>query len=242
MSPCIAEQTMFLHWGMGCLQLLQKAHSKQTQSWDQYPHYCEKWECICISQLLRQLLSMFNPLGLFFTVWTSKSPESPFSRHRKMFSSQLQGVHKLSCRIYHETQSHASKYSKQCGQKMTGYIYLSDCFVSQTLYKLLLSSKKNTFKGKDSFLSIFGLCTEIEICLLFSCSVTWLNPLHAVLQKWFWIFCWDQPSIQVHHSTSEMIPLLSIKQRVQNIHLWADIQVKNPGTTDVSFSVSAAPA
>lgn len=31
-SPCIAEQTMLLHRGMGCPQSLQKAHSKQTQS------------------------------------------------------------------------------------------------------------------------------------------------------------------------------------------------------------------
>lgn len=31
-SRCIAQQTMFLHQGMDCLQLLQIAHSKETQS------------------------------------------------------------------------------------------------------------------------------------------------------------------------------------------------------------------
>lgn len=133
--------------------------------------------------------------------------------------------------------------SKHCGQQMTGYPYLSDCFVSQALYELLPSCQKNNFKGKGSFPAMFELCTEIDICLLFSCSVNWFDPLHAVFQnaKWFCVFCWHQSSTQVHHSTREMIPLLSTKQRVQNIHLWADTQVLNPDITDVSSSVSAAP-
>lgn len=62
---------------------------------------------------------------------------------------------------------------------MTGYLYLSDCFVSQTLYELLPSSQKHNFKRKGFFLSMFGLWTAIEIFLLFSYSVDWLNPLHC---------------------------------------------------------------
>lgn len=116
--------------------------------------------------------------------------------------------------------------------------------VTNPIWTLAILSKKKTFKEKGSFLSKFRLCTGIESACFSPVQIDWLNPLHAVLQnaKWFWVFCWDRPSIQVHHSTRERIPLFSTKQRVQNIHLWAHTQVLNPDTTDVSFSVSAAPA
>lgn len=157
--------TTFLHWGMGCLQLLQKAHSKQTQSWDQYPYYCKKRECICISRLLRQLLSIFNSLGLCdFTVWTSKSPESPFSRHRKMFFSHLQGVHKLPCRIYHEMQSHASKTLKATANNMGSKWQVTFTSVIALCHKPYTNSfyppKKIPLRGKIPFCPSLGFALK----------------------------------------------------------------------------------
>lgn len=46
--------------------------------------------------------------------------------------------------------------------------------VTNPIWTLAILPKKNTFKGKGSFLSKFRLCTEIEMCLLFSCS-DWLT-------------------------------------------------------------------
>lgn len=139
------------------------------------------------------------------------------------FTPHLQGAHKLPCRIYHKCKAipttSEDAHSKQCGQEMAGCLYLSDSCVSQTPHELTPSPKKSNFKGKGSFPSVFGLCTEIEICLLSSCSIDRPESLQPCSPKagWFCIFCRDQPSIKVHHFTTELIPLLSTEQRVQNI-------------------------
>ena len=74
-------------------------------------------------------------------------------------------------------------HSKQCGQEMAGYLYPSDSFVSLSPHELLPSSQKTKLKGKGSFPSVFGLCTEIEICPLSSCSVDRPESLHPCSPK-----------------------------------------------------------
>lgn len=80
-------------------------------------------------------------------------------------------------------------HSKQLGQEMLGYLHLP-YFVSGTPQELLPSSQKTQLKGKDSFLSVFGLCTETEIACSPPAQLTNLCPsTHALPKAGDCIFC-----------------------------------------------------
>lgn len=169
------------------------AHSKETQSWDKHQLYCKKWEHILISDLLEQ--SIVHPT---WSQWLH-SVDIKMTVHRRKVRKYIWQTHEECapdlCRAHKAPLQNIPPNAKPSPQPLkmptassvSGKWQVTFTSVTplcqRTPHELPPSSQKTKLKGKCSFSPVCGLCTEIEICPLSSCSVDQAESLHPCSPK-----------------------------------------------------------